>query len=203
MSDTILDLPALKRGDELAWNHAFNSLYRHAYRAALTPRAQLSPEEAQEVAIDALTKLVPRIEAVATQQELIGLLVTISYRQAISAARRRSALKRPQRAGRLERAAQDDQEVSVVEGARPTSLSPTEQRELVGLLHQILQGVDPTTRELLIRHHLEGSTFAELSVKLGLPLGTVSVKIARGLEQIRKGLKRSSTLLKELRDYLR
>jgi RNA polymerase sigma factor (sigma-70 family) len=202
MSETVVDLAALKRGDEVAWNGAFRSLYRYAYRAALTPRAQLSLEEAEDVAIDALTKLVPLVTNVANEGQLHALVVTIAQRQAISLARRRSALKRPRPSVSLDALAERQEPEIDPDGAEsPTGL--VESAELLTLLHQLLARLEPVTRQLLVAHHLEGSTFAELSQRFGLPPGTVSVKIARGVQQVRAGLGRSAKLLKELGDYLR
>lgn len=203
MPDANPDLRALKQGDERAWDQAFQTLWRFAYYAALVPQADLTPDEAEDIAIDALAKLVPRIGTVATTEQLKALVVTIAQRQAISLARRKSAAKRPEIAVHLSALAEPEREQILNRGIPDNPLSETDSAELLALLHQTLSEVDATTRGLFLAHHTEGLTFGELSRKFNLPLGTVSVKMARGLQRIRLRLKESPALLKELAAFLR
>lgn len=200
---TVFNLQDLKKGDELAWTQAFQTLYQFAYRAALTPRANLGPEEAQDVAIEALAQLVARIQSVVNENQLKALLITIAHRQAISLARQRSALKRPQVAVSLDALPQREGERIVNQQSTNPIYSLSESTELLALLYESLHALDDNTRDLLIAHHVEGSTFQELSTKFGMPMGTVSVKIARGLQKVREALKRSSRLMKDLEQFLR
>jgi RNA polymerase sigma factor (sigma-70 family) len=198
-----LDLKALREGDEQAWTLAFQELWRFAFHAALCPQAGLKPDEAEDVAIDALTKLVPLVSEISTVEGLKAMLVTIAHRQAISLARKKSALKRPEIGLSLD-------ELPPAEGERLSSsagagqqLSTAELAELVELLHEALSAVDPITRQLLAGHHVEGLRIRELSGRFGLPAGTVTVKMARGLQQIRRAMEKCPGRLKQLREFLR
>ena len=58
-------LTALQRGDQDAWDEAFRRLYPAAFAAARHPLASLTPTEAEDIAIEALTLLLPKIKEVA------------------------------------------------------------------------------------------------------------------------------------------
>src|SRR5271163_4503853 len=87
-------LAALQRGDNEAWDEAFQRLYPSAFAAARHPLASLTPVEAEDVAIEALTLLLPKVKQVAEFDELRLLVITIASRKAISEKRRQLADKR-------------------------------------------------------------------------------------------------------------
>src|SRR5271156_5066548 len=87
-------LTALQCGDDAAWEEAFHRLYPSAFAAARHPLASLTPSEAEDVAIEALTLLLPKVGKVAGFEELRLLVVTIASRKAISEKRRQLADKR-------------------------------------------------------------------------------------------------------------
>src|SRR5476649_2599642 len=87
-------LTALKRGDREAWDEAFRRLYPAAFAAARHPLAALTPTESEDIAIEALTLLLPKVKLVAEFDELRLLVITIASRKAISEKRRQLADKR-------------------------------------------------------------------------------------------------------------
>ena len=197
------DLQELKRGEQHAWTGAFCHLWPVAYHAALASSAGLTPDEAEDVAIEALTQLVACIDSVTSESGLKALTATISRRQAISLARRKSAAKRPEIGVHLDTLTEREGEQLLPRQTRDGSLTETDLAELLQLLQHTLATEDETTRQLLMAHHLDGLTIRELSGKTGLPAGTVSTKLARGLQSLRAGLQRSPKLLNELQSFLR
>src|SRR5471032_1339758 len=87
-------LDALRRGDDDAWEQAFRRLYPSAFAGARHPLASLTPSEAEDVAIEALTLLLPKVKDVDAFDELRLLVITIASRKAISEKRRQLADKR-------------------------------------------------------------------------------------------------------------
>src|ERR1700761_5408043 len=87
-------LIALKKGDRDAWDEAFRRLYPAAFAAARHPLAALTPTESEDIAVEALTLLLPKIKEVAAFDELRLLVITIASRKAISERRRQLADKR-------------------------------------------------------------------------------------------------------------
>lgn len=197
------DLQKLKRGEQHAWTDAFYHLWPIAYHAALASSAGLTPDEAEDVAIEALTQLVAGIDSVTTEAGLKALTAVISRRQAISLARRKAAAKRPEIGVHLDALTECEGERILHPQSQDGAFSESDATELLQILHRSLLAEDAATRELLVAHHLDGMTIRELSGKTGLPAGTVSTKLARGLQRIRANLQRSPRLLKELREFLR
>jgi RNA polymerase sigma factor (sigma-70 family) len=197
-------LAALQRGDDVAWEEAFRRLYPSAYAAARHPLAALTPSEAEDVAIEALTLLLPKVGQVAEFDELRLLVITIGSRKAISEKRRQLADKRG--GGDLTSldAMQDDEALRFEPAEQLTGrLSPSDLRELSRLLDAALAGLEPRHADLLrdfLVHHLP---YKELAGKYGMPMGSVGVNLARGLEKVRAHLKTNPKLWKELTAYLR
>jgi RNA polymerase sigma factor (sigma-70 family) len=197
-------LAALQRGDEEGWDEAFRRLYPAAFAAARHPLASLTPTEAEDIAIEALTLLLPKVKQVAEFDELRLLVVTIASRKAISEKRRQLADKRG--GGDLTSldAMQDDETIRFEPAEQLlTHLSATDLRELSRLLDAALAGLEPRHADLLrdfLMHHLP---YKELSEKYRMPIGSVGVSLARGLDKIRAHLQAMPKLSKELTAYLR
>lgn len=197
-------LRSLQQGDERAWDEAFRRLYPCAIAAARHPSAALTPSEAEDIAIAALTQLVPRIHDVESWDHLRALAVTISTRRAISERRRKLADKRGQdRVESLDHLREEEQ--GGFEPAEPVlaRLTPLEIAELSALLREAMAEIDPTTCKLIHEFILANVPYKELSERHGIPIGTVGVNLARGLKKIRAKIEKNPRLLQELLPYLR
>jgi len=197
-------LTALQRGDDAAWDEAFRRLYPSAFAAARHPLASLTPSEAEDIAIEALTLLLPKVKKVAEFEELRLLVITIASRKAISEKRRQLADKRG--GGDLTSldAMQDDETIRFEPAEQLIShLGDTDLRELSRLLDQALSGLEPRNADLLrdfLVHHLP---YKELAEKYRMPIGSIGVSLARSLDKIRAQLQTMPKLWKELAAYLR
>ena len=197
-------LAALQRGDETAWDEAFRRLYPAAFAAARHPLAALTPSEAEDIAIEALTLLLPKVKQVAELDELRLLVITIASRKAISEKRRQLANKRG--GGDLTSldAMQDDETIRFEPAEQLlTHLNSTDLRELSQLLDAALSGLEPRQADLLrdfLMHHL---SYRELSEKYRMPVGSIGVSLARSLDKIRAQLRTMPKLWKDLAAYLR
>jgi RNA polymerase sigma factor (sigma-70 family) len=197
-------LNKLQHGDEEAWDEAFRRLYPAAFAAARHPLAALTPSEAEDIAIEALTLLLPKVKQVAGFDELRLLVITIASRKAISEKRRQLADKRG--GGDLTSLdAMQDDEMLRFEPAEQllTHLTGTDLRELSQLLDTALSGLEPRQADLLrdfLMHHFP---YRELAEKYRMPVGSIGVSLARGLDKIRAQLQTMPKLWKELAAYLR
>jgi DNA-directed RNA polymerase specialized sigma24 family protein len=197
-------LTALQQGDQDAWDEAFRRLYPAAFAAARHPLAALTPSEGEDIAIEALTLLLPKVKQVAAFDELRMLVITIASRKAISEKRRQLADKRG--GGDLTSLdAMQDDETMRFEPAEQllTHLNSTDLRELSQLLDAALSTLEERpaglVRDFLV-HHLP---YKELSEKYRMPIGSVGVSLARSLDKIRAHLQTMPKLWKELAAYLR
>lgn len=197
-------LGALQRGDDVAWEEAFRRLYPSAFAAARHPLAALTPSEAEDMAIEALTLLLPKVNQVAAFDELRLLVITIASRKAISEKRRQLADKRGGGEVASLDAMQDDENLRFEPAEQLTGrLSPTDLRELSRLLDAALAGLEPRHADLLRDFLVHHRPYKELAEKYRMPMGSVGVNLARGLEKVRAHLKTNPTLWKELSSYLR
>src|SRR5271154_3324271 len=197
-------LMALQRGDDDAWEEAFRRLYPSAFAAARHPLASLTPAEAEDVAIEALTLLLPKVKQVAEFEELRLLVITIASRKAISEKRRQVADKRGGGDVTSLDAMQDDEAIRFEpEEKLAGNLSPSDLRELSALLDAALSGLEPRQADLVrdfLVHHVP---YKELADKYRMPMGSIGVNLARSLDKIRAQLQAMPRLSKELAAYLR
>ena len=197
-------LAALRRGDNEAWEEAFRRLYPSAFAAARHPLAALTPSEAEDIAIEALTLLLPKVSEVAEFNELRPLVVTIASRKAISERRRQLADKRGGGGVSSLDAMQDDESIRFEPAEQVIShLKAGDLRELSRLLDAALAGLEPRNAGLLrdfLIHHLP---YKELAEKYQMPTGSIGVNLSRSLDKVRAHLQTNPTLWKELNAFLR
>src|ERR1700761_1492503 len=151
-------LAALKRGDDNAWEETFRRLYPAAFAAARHPMASLTPAEAEDIAIEALTLLLPKVKEVAEFDELRLLVITIASRKAISEKRRQLADKRGGGDVTSLDALQDDENIRFEPAEQLAGhLNGTDLRELSKLLDVALAELERRNADLLrdfLMHHL-------------------------------------------------
>jgi RNA polymerase sigma factor (sigma-70 family) len=196
-------LQALRQGKEKAWDEAFRRLWPAVYAAALHPLARLTPGEAEDVAIETLTALVPKVRTISDWPGLRALAVTIAVREAISLRRKISAEKRGGGQTASLEALQEGNESFEVAAPAVAALSALELNELSKLLGAALAEVDEVTRKLLSDFLVRQMSYKEMAEKHQLPLGTIGVNLARGLKKVRAGLEQNPRLMKEIRAHLR
>jgi RNA polymerase sigma factor (sigma-70 family) len=197
-------LEALRRGDDVAWEEAFRLLYPAAFTAARHPLAALTSAEAEDIAIEALTLLLPKIREIADFDELRPLVITIASRKAISERRRQLAEKRGGGGVSSLDAMQEDESVRFEPAEQVLShLNAGDLRELGRLLDKALAGLEPRNADLLrdfLIHHLP---YKELAQKYQMPAGSIGVNLLRSLGKVRAHLKTNPKLWKELNAFLR
>jgi RNA polymerase sigma factor (sigma-70 family) len=197
-------LTALRRGDNDAWEEAFRRLYPSAYAGARHHLASLTPGEAEDIAIEALTLLIPKIGQVTEFDELRLLVITIASRKAISEKRRQLADKRGGGDVSSLDAMQDDETIRFepVESLT-THLKDADLKELSGLLDAALSSLEPRSADLLRDFLVYHIAYKDLAKKYRMPIGSVGVNLARSLDKVRAHLKTTPKLWKELTAFLR
>ena len=197
-------LVALQRGDDEGWDEAFRRLYPAAFAAARHPLASLTPTESEDIAIEALTLLLPKVKDVAEFDELRLLVITIASRKAISERRRQLAGKRGGGDVTSLDALQDDETIRFEPAEKLVShLNGGDLRELSQLLDAALSGLEERQANLLRDFLMHHQSYKELGEKYRMPIGSVGVSLARSLDKIRAHLQSTPKLWKELAAYLR
>jgi RNA polymerase sigma factor (sigma-70 family) len=196
-------LSDLKVGDEAAWSIAFSYLWPVALNAARASAKELSLQEAEDAASEAIRAVVDQIDHAQSKEDLRALVAVIARRRAITIIRQKFALKRAP-GGVL--AATTESETGECFCAVDETEDPSRDAmlaEMVVLLRDALCGLEPQSRRLLIEKYVDGYSYDELSNKHELPVGTLCPKVMRALRQVRKTLEQSPELMKELMCCLR
>ena len=208
MQETRLDdndlLARLQKGEQTAWDQAFQLLYPIAFNAARHPLAGLTPHEAEDIAIESLTQLLTKVNQVSRFEELKPLVATIASRRAISERRRQQADKRGGGGVSSIEALQEESEgrFEPMDTTIP-DLQPMELAELAQLLNEVLTDLEPEHAKLLKQFVSKEKSYKELATENKLPMGSIGVILSRSLSKIRSKLKSVPTLAKELRAFLR
>ena len=144
------------------------------------------PDEAEDVAIEALEELVPKVREVKTVEELRPLAASIAHHRAVSLLRERFAKKRG--AGKTE-PLEPVQAESGADCPAPTADSPLaalERKELAECLSRTLSELKPPQGAILTDFFLKGLSYEEITRKHGMAAGSVGVYLKRGLETLRR-----------------
>jgi RNA polymerase sigma-70 factor (ECF subfamily) len=168
------DFPArLLARDSEAWRAAFTRLWPVALHAAIHVLRQRP--ESEDAASAALAQLAEQTKLPDTWAGLEALTAVIARRRAISQLRSRTAAKR----GDGEVISFDQLEVEL----------PAERVAQASLdFAAMLEHLDPTRRQIVLEHFVDGRTSEEIGSRLSLKPATVRSHLFRALQELRRWL---------------
>ncbi|MBL8230126.1 MAG: sigma-70 family RNA polymerase sigma factor [Bryobacterales bacterium] len=172
-------LARIAAGDSDALARFYDESSPFAYSLAL--RILKSPEDAEEVALDAYLQIWRTAATFnATRGSVRSWLVAIVYSRSIDRIRQRST--RPL----LEHASDELMAVKAANVANPEQLAVRKQKHVQ--IYQVLAALPQRIREAVEMTLLEEMTHVEIAQRLNEPLGTVKTRIRRGMQLLREGL---------------
>jgi RNA polymerase sigma-70 factor (ECF subfamily) len=179
-------LQALQQGDADAWDEAFRWLWPVVLAVAQLKLQPFCPNDAEDVAIEALEELVPKVREVKTVEELRPLAASIAHHRAVDLLRERFAKKRG--AGKTEslEAGQAEGGADCPDPAADSPVAELEQKELAQRIAQSLTELKPPSGEVLSDFFLHNLRYEEIARKHGLAVGSVGVYLQRGLAALRR-----------------
>lgn len=181
-----LDIKSLQCGDSAAWDEAFRWLWPTVFAVAQLKLQPYFPNEAEDVAIEALEELVDKVRTIKASEELKPLAASIAHHRAVSLLRERFAKKRGE--GKTE--SLDDPLPDGATGHETVSddspLVDLEQKELAERLGKSLEELKPPLGGILSDFFLHGLRYEEIAKKRGVAVGSVGVYLKRGLEAMRR-----------------
>ena len=180
------DLKALQCGDAAEWDEAFRWLWPVAFAVAQLKLQPYFPNEAEDVAIEALEELVPKVREVKAVEELKPLAASIAHHRAVSLLRQRFAKKRGEGKTESLDAWTDEEGCQHEPASKASPLAELEQRELAQRISRSLAELKPPLGDILSDFFLHGLRYEEIAKKHGLAVGSVGVYLKRGLEAIRR-----------------
>ena len=180
------NLKALQAGDEAEWDIAFDWLWPVAFAVASNKIQQYLPEDVEDVAIEALEKLVEKVRDLKSSEELRPLVASIAHHCSVDRLRRHFADKRGSgQTQSLDAKQQGDGPVIDVAAKDASPLNNLEHKELAAILRRLLVELKPPQGDILADFFLHELSYAEISNKRHVPIGSVGVYLKRGLEAMR------------------
>lgn len=168
-----------RRGDPTAFDEVFARYQRMVYNVAL--RLSGDPERAADLS----QEIFLRIHRHLGRFEGRSSLKTWVYRVAINCCRSRLARRR------LPTQSLPDAAAEVLEELRDRAPSPERRaiaRDAGRRLGQALAALPPIFREAVVLRDVEGLSYQEIAAVLGVRVGTVRSRIARGRERLRESM---------------
>ena len=181
-----MNLRALQAGDAEAWDDTFRWLWPVVLAVAQLKLQPYLPNEAEDVAIEALEELVPKVREVKAVEELKPLAASIAHHRAVSLLRQRFAKKRGEGKTESLDAWTDEEGCQHEPASNASPLAELEQAELAQRISQSLAELKPPLGEVLADFFLHGLRYEEIARKHGLAVGSVGVYLQRGLKAIRR-----------------
>ncbi len=170
-----------RQGSAGAWRQLLNKYERLVYSIPL--RYGLSRDDAADIAQITFTILIQSLDSLSEDSRLGPWLVTVARRHTwrlLERNRRESASER------LEGA--DVAESAILLGK--SDADSIERWELTEWLDAGLSKIGPACRELLLALYFqpEGSSYAEVAARLGMPIGSIGPRRARCLKSLKQVL---------------
>jgi RNA polymerase sigma factor (sigma-70 family) len=141
--------------------------------------------DAEDAFQAAFLVLARKASAIRKRASVAGWLFAVAWHVAVKArlARSRDEARRAAR------------ELEGREMPRTDTAGELERRELRAALDEELGRIPEKFRDAVVLCHLEGKTLAEAAAQLGCPVGSMSWRLARGRELLRKRLQRRGVVL--------
>ena len=187
-------LSDLRRGDTRAWDDAVRWLWPVAIRSARGTLGGAAPEEAEDVAAEAVAAMVGQVAKIESVEDLRPILASIAHRRAVDVLRKKKSEKR--KAEKIHPLTSDCVEEEALR-------RPLDMRELADLIDALGARLRPQQLSVLKAFFIEELSYREISDRQGIPMGTVATHIRRGLSDLRRILERNPKLLKEMGAFLR
>ncbi len=178
-------LEACRRGDRGAFDLLVERHHRRVFRLCMR---FLSDEDA---ALDAAQETFLKAWRALARFEGGSLFTTwltrIAINQCRNEQRRRSTLKHGRLRSLDEQAPSGEGTLAEqVPGSGRAAWEDLQGRELKSLFEGVLQGLDPTDREVLLLKEVEGLSYEDMAEVLDLPVGTVRSRLHRARAEMRR-----------------
>ena len=199
---------SLEAKDPRAWRCAFEALYPVALKNASNGSGAMGLEDSKELALEAVSRLFTIVEERRFRSRWVGLekeevlaqmgamVAVIARRLKISSNRKHFSSKRQ---GRNLHTSLDESLLSADSGYKMLELA-----DALRVLRKVMDAnLETLERDLLQDYYLEGLTLKEISLRHGLPLGSVGTKIGRILLKLRKQVEEEGVSKDSLTYFLR
>ncbi len=189
---SVLDLPDLNKlrdGDPVEWNKAFTWLFPTA-KAVAKVKLIRYPNDVEDIAMEALKKLLPHVLKVKRVEELQKILAKITHDESVDFLRKQSAQKR----GEGNVVSLDEMVVDLIENHNQSV--KVHAGDFDTIWHCVAEKLNPNERLVFNEIHLNGLRYEEIAQKHNIPIGSVGAHLSRAYKKLRE------CMGGELSDYL-
>ena len=167
-------------GEEGAYGLLLKKYKRPVF--SLVYRMVRQREEAEELASEAFFKAFRALASYDPEQPFSSWIFKIASNLSIDWLRKR----------KLETSSLDEEDsVWEVPDERPTAEEALEHRQTMRVVEEAIGKLAPDYRAVVLLRHQEERSYEEIADILGLPLGTVKIRLFRAREELKKRLVRS------------
>jgi RNA polymerase sigma-70 factor (ECF subfamily) len=138
---------------------------------------------AEDLAQEVFVKLYLALDRLDAEKPLSPFIFRIAHNHCLDALRKKKLPTVP-----LVKAGEEGKEVQHASG-KPTPDELAQRAEVLRAVEEALESMPPGERSTLIMWHVEGMSYEEISMALGLPMGTVKARIHRGRERLQQKLR--------------
>ena len=178
-------LEACRRGDRGAFDLLVERHHRRVFR--LSMRLLGDEDAALDAAQETFLKAWRALARFEGGSLFTTWLTRIAINQCRNELRRRGTLKHGRLRSLDEQAPSGEGTLAEqVPGAGRAAWEDLQGRELKSLFEGVLQGLDPTDREVLLLKEVEGLSYEDMAEVLDLPVGTVRSRLHRARAEMRR-----------------
>ena len=172
---------AAQAGDE----RAFETIVSHYQRSVfgLAYRMTGDAGRAEDLAQDVFLRVWRKLDSFRLSEPLRPWLMRLARNVCINALKRKRV-----RTLSLDATADDEGRVWEPPADGPAAPDLAETHELAAILEAAIAGLPHVYRVVVTLRHVEGLAYGEIAQSLGLPLGTVKVRLFRARERLRRML---------------
>ena len=189
----------LKDNQPLAWRHAFASLYPVAWHGTGHAKWKLSKEDREEVASEALAEISQQISTLNRWSEVTALTFVIARRRSISRLRALLAQKRGASTNATVSLDELGDILQASEGIQAAGSLP----EIAETMANLVEALGEPAASMVRAFLQEGASYQEIADRHGKPVGTIGTIIYRSMQALKREVRRTPKLMKELHLYLR
>lgn len=195
--DNLPDLSALRSGDSDAWDQLHDWLHPVALAAAQHRLGNILPQDVEDIAVQAIEALVPKVAEVKNIDELAPLVASIACCRSID--RLRKHYRKPEQP--IEPNTNGDDEPPEFEEAGGSE-ETIRVSELSQIVRSVLAGLKPKFRTLITDAFLHERSHKEIAEKHQMPIGSVGTTLKRALEAFSAEVSSQPRIQHELRGLL-
>jgi len=178
------DIQLLKKADQDEWSKAMDWLMPVAKWESRDKIGKILPNQIEDIAIEAIHAVSEKVHEFKHSSEIKAILRKITRNMAVDALRKHYAIKRG--GGKVVSLDDDENHEEIPDTTIEDTDSKYSKLHNGDLIQKALQILSEKERKCIISRFLDKKSFKEISEEHDIPMGSIGVTIERGLDKMRK-----------------